>query len=160
MLVAPGASQPSPFDHARPHHAPSDGSLSPAQTAAAADMDMEGAAAFTSAAPVPTPTATTPDAPAPAATPTPPAPAPALPDATQPDREGALPVTAADLNPAATVAAANGLPSLDAPIALDQPVAMSVSQPLAMGLAMDMTNMTSMPCPWTWTWAVWAWPPT
>ncbi|KAH6621932.1 hypothetical protein C7974DRAFT_397391 [Boeremia exigua] len=116
MLVAPGASQPSPFDHARPHHAPSDGPLSPVQTAAA---DMEGASALPA----------TPDAPA--------APAPpALPDLVS--GEGAL--STADLNPAATAtadSAANGLPTLDAPI--------SLAPPLDMSLAMDMSSMAPMP---------------
>lgn len=112
MLVAPGASQPSPFDHARPHHAPSDGPLSPVQPAAA---DMEGADS-TSALPA------TPDAPA--ATP-----APALPDLVA--GEGAL--SASDLNAAVTTA--DALPSLGAPISLDQP--------LTMGLGMD--SITPMP---------------
>ncbi|KAF2630504.1 hypothetical protein BU25DRAFT_438272 [Macroventuria anomochaeta] len=116
MLVATGASQPSPFDHARPHHAPSDGPLSPVQTAAA---DMEGAASTLPA---------TSNAPAATAPPAAIAP-PALPDLTA--GEGALP--AADLN--LDTMAANGLPTLDAPI--------SLAQPLDMGLAMDMT----MPMP-------------
>ena len=121
MLVASGASQPSPFDHAAPHDAPSDGPLSPVHTAAA-DADMEGAA---SASALPA----TPDAPA-ATTP-----APALSDLSA--GEGALP--APDLN--ADTTAATSLPTLDAPI--------SLAQPMNMGLAIDMPmNMNmNMPMP-------------
>ncbi|KAF3007651.1 hypothetical protein E8E13_008762 [Curvularia kusanoi] len=125
MLVAPGASQPSPFDHARPHHAPSDGSLSPVQPAAA---DMEGAAS-TSALP-----ATPATADAPAATTTTP---PALPDVTSGAGEGALPAAEMNLDLDPAVTAATDVPSLDAPIELNPP--------LAMGLNMDMSNMTPMP---------------
>ncbi|KAF3042799.1 hypothetical protein E8E11_006153 [Didymella keratinophila] len=116
MLAVTGASQPSPFDHDRPHHAPSDGPFLPVQTAA---PDMEGAASTQPA---------TPDAPAATTTTTPP---PALPDLTP--GEGALP--AADLNP--DITAANDLPTLDAPI--------SLAQPFNMGLGMDMSNTTPMP---------------
>ena len=115
MLVASGASQPSPFDHVRPHHAPSDGPLSPVQTAAA---DMEGAASTLQA---------TSDAPA-ATVP------PVFPDLAPGD--GALPV--ADLNPdVAATTAADGLPTLDAPV--------SLAQPFDMGLAVDMTMQEPMP---------------
>ncbi|KAJ4991602.1 forkhead domain-containing protein [Stagonosporopsis vannaccii] len=133
MLVATGASQPPPFDHARPHDAPSAGPLSPVQTAAAA---MDRAADSQPAAP---------DAPAATA-------APALPDFAS--KEGAQ--SAGDVNPAATASAPagptatittaaaaadtatpNGLPAPDAPI--------SLAQPLDMGLAMDMSNMAPMP---------------
>lgn len=125
MLAVTGASQPSPFDHDRPQHAPSDGSLSPVQTAA---PDMEGAASTQPA---------TPDAPA--AT-TPP---PALPDLTA--GEGALP--AADLNPDTT--AANDLPTLDAPISLAQPfnlgLGMDMSNTTPMPMNMSMTSLGMMP---------------
>ncbi|KAJ4384874.1 hypothetical protein N0V86_000477 [Didymella sp. IMI 355093] len=122
MLAVTGASQPSPFDHDRSHHAPSDGLFSPVQTAAA---DMEGAASTQPA---------TPDAPA-ATTP------PALPDLAS--GEGALP--AADLNPNAT--AANTLPTLDAPISLAQPfdmglgMDMSNTAPMHMDVNMDGLGM-------------------
>jgi hypothetical protein len=125
MLAVTGASQPSPFDHDRPHHAPSDGPFSPVQTAA---DDMEGAASTQPA---------TPDAPA---APTPP---PALPDLTS--GEGALP--AADLNP--DVTAANALPTLDAPISLAQPfnmgLGMDLSNTTPMPMDLSMNGVTMMP---------------
>ncbi|KAF1931194.1 uncharacterized protein M421DRAFT_341870 [Didymella exigua CBS 183.55] len=124
MLVATGASQPSPFDHARPHHAPSDGLFSPVQTAAA---DMEGAASTQPATPG-APAATTP---------------PALLDLTP--AEGALP--AADLNSDAS--AGNGLPTLDAPISLAQPfdlgLAMDMSGTTSVPMDVDMNGLGMVP---------------
>ncbi|KAF3041321.1 hypothetical protein E8E12_005845 [Didymella heteroderae] len=124
MLAVTGASQPSPFDHDRPHDAPSDGPFSPVQTAAA---DMEGAASTQPA---------TPDAPVATAP-------PALPDLSS--GEGALP--AADLNPGIT--AANDLPTLDAPISLAQPfdmgLGMDMSNTTPMPMDMSMNGLGMMP---------------
>lgn len=126
MLAVTGASQPSPFDHDRPHHAPSDGPLSPVPTAAA---DMEGAASTQPA---------TSDAPA-ATTTTP----PALPELTP--GEGALPAT--DVKPDLT--AANNLPTLDAPISLAQPfnmgLGMDMSNTTPMPMDLSMSGMGMMP---------------
>lgn len=186
MLVAPGASQPSPspspFDHARPHHAPSDGldahlSLSPVQTPAAA-ADMEGAAADTQPA-----AAAAPDAPA------------TLPDSAPAKHSGPGESSAAadlnqsqsqsldldlDLKPNPAVAAntvttntttitapidtavtsattdaintsaPNGLPTLDAPISLAQPLdmgfpIMSNMAPITPDMDMGMSGLGMVP---------------
>ena len=122
MLVASGASQPSFFEHDRPHHAPSDGPLSPVQTAAA---DMEGAASTQPA------TSNAPAASAP----------PAFPNLSA--GEGGLP--ASDLNSDTTVP--NGLPILDTPISLAQPLDMGVTMDMSMSMPMpmDMNGLGMVP---------------